>query len=156
MISLEPMGQPAFEKYMAESIPAFARDKVASGQWSEDSALELSRQGFEALLPEGLATHDNHLFEIHVSGEPDAIGMLWFAVQERAGQRIAYVYDVMIHPRHQRMGHGTRTFSALEERARALGLAGIALHVFGHNPEAHNLYVRLGFKPTNISMFKPL
>jgi ribosomal protein S18 acetylase RimI-like enzyme len=82
--------------------------------------------------------------------------MLWFAVQERAGHKIAYVYDVMIHPDHQRKGHGTQAFRKLEEKARELGLSGIALHVFGHNPEAHDLYLRLGFRPTNISMFKPL
>ncbi len=150
------MGEPAFAEYMAASIPAFAQDKVASGQWSEDSALELSRQGFEALLPQGLATPDNHIFEIQADGEAGAIGMLWFAVQERAGKKIAYVYDVMIHPDHQRKGHGTLAFRALEEMARARGLAGIALHVFGHNPEAHALYMRLGFQPTNISMFKPI
>ena len=85
MISLEPMSEAAFATYMGESIPAFAQDKVSSGQWSEDSALELSRKGFEALLPQGLATPDNHIFEIHAEGEPGAIGMLWFAVQERAG-----------------------------------------------------------------------
>ena len=73
--------------------------------------------------------------------------MLWFAVQERAGQKIAYVYDVMIHPDHQRKGLGTQAFHALEDRARALGLSGIALHVFGHNEEAHDLYLRLGFRP---------
>ena len=118
-------------------------------------ALELSRQGFEALLPQGLATPDNQIFEIHAEGEPNAIGMLWFAVQERAGQKIAYVYDVMI-ARSPAKGARHAVFSALEEKARALGLSGIALHVFGHNPEAHDLYLRLGFRPTNISMFKPL
>ncbi len=156
MITLVPMPEVAFAAYMAKSIPEFAQDKVASGQWSGDSALELSRQGFEALLPQGLATPDNHIFEIHAEGERDAIGMVWFAVQDRAGQKIAYVYDVMIRPDHQRKGHGTQAIRALEGKARALGLSGVALHVFGHNPEAHDLYLRLGFRPTNISMFKPL
>jgi ribosomal protein S18 acetylase RimI-like enzyme len=156
MITLTPMSEAAFATYMAESIPAFAQDKVASGQWSEDSALELSRQGFEALLPQGLATADNQLFEIRADSKPGAIGMLWFAVQERAGKKIAYVFDIMIEPAHQRQSHGTQVFEILETKARALGLSGIALHVFGHNPQAHALYLRLGFRPTNISMFKPL
>jgi len=63
---------------------------------------------------------------------------------------------VMIDPAQQRKGHGTRAFLALEDKVRSLGLSGIALHVFGHNPDAHALYVRLGFQPTNISMYKPI
>lgn len=156
MITIVPMTEAAFAEYRAASIPSFASDKIASGQWSEDTALELSRQGFEALLPHGLATPDNYLFELRVDNEPGPVGMLWFAVQDRAGKKIAYVYDVLIHPEHQRKGHGTRVFGALEEMTRAMGLSGIALHVFGHNPGAHALYLRLGFQPTNISMFKPI
>ena len=154
MTTLFPMSEAVFAEYMAKSIPDFAREKVASGQWSRESALELSRRGFETLLPQGLATPDNHIFEIRF--ETETVGMLWFAVQERAGQKIAYVYDVMIDPVQQRKGHGTRAFLALEDKARTLGLSGIALHVFGHNPDAHALYVRLGFQPTNISMYKPI
>ena len=156
MTTLVPMSEAAFAEYMAASVPAFADDKVASGQWSADTALELSRQGYEALLPQGLATPDNYLFEICSATAPGVVGMLWFAVQERAGKKIAYVYDVMIHPEHRRNGHGTRAFRELEAMVHALGLTGIALHVFGHNPEAHALYIRLGFQPTNITMFKPI
>jgi ribosomal protein S18 acetylase RimI-like enzyme len=33
-------------------------------------------------------------------------------------------------------------------------MAGIALHVFGHNAGAKNLYEQLGFRTTNVHMFK--
>ncbi len=39
---------------------------------------------------------------------------------------------------------------------RRLGLSGIALHVFGHNAAGRALYDQLGFRPTNISLFKPI
>jgi hypothetical protein len=32
----------------------------------------------------------------------------------------------------------------------------VALHVFGHNPQAHALYVKLGYITTNTNMFKAL
>lgn len=54
--------------------------------------------------------------------------------------------------RHQ--GHATRAFLRLEEEVRQRGLAGIALHVFGHNTGAQCLYEQLGFSATNINMFK--
>jgi hypothetical protein len=41
-------------------------------------------------------------------------------------------------------------------QARARGLAGVALHVFGHNSSAQALYHKLGYQTTNISMFKTL
>ena len=44
----------------------------------------------------------------------------------------------------------------MEAEVQKRGLAGIALHVFGHNTGAQALYHRLGFVTTNINMFKQL
>lgn len=154
MTILVPMGEAAFAAYLKSAVAEYARDKVTSGQWAEEDALALARAGFEELLPQGLATADNFLYEIRIAPEGPALGVLWFAVQERAGKKIAYVYDVLVRPEHRNKGHATRAFLALEELAAALGLAGIGLHVFGHNTRAHALYVRLGYRATNISMFK--
>jgi ribosomal protein S18 acetylase RimI-like enzyme len=82
--------------------------------------------------------------------------MLWFAVKKKFDARIAYVFDVSVRPERQREGHAMRALVALEEEVRRLGLSGIALHVFGHNAGARALYDRLGFQPTNISLFKPV
>ena len=152
MTHLSPMTDAEFSAYLEAAIPEFARDKVASGQWAEASAIELSRQGYAELLPEGVSTPDNHLYTIRDDGA--AVGMLWFAAQERAAQRIAYVYDILIDAQHQRKGHATRAFAALEDGVTKLGLSGIALHVFAHNAGALALYQRLGFQATNINMLK--
>jgi ribosomal protein S18 acetylase RimI-like enzyme len=150
------MTEGEFFAFATEAVPAYAADKVASGQWSKDEALELSRKSFDELLPLGLATPDNYLFTIRDSTEQAGVGMLWIAVQDRGGKRIAYVYDISVKPQHQREGYATRALLALEDKVRSLGLSGIALHVFGHNAVAHALYVKLGYQPTNISMFKAI
>ncbi|MBK9608808.1 MAG: GNAT family N-acetyltransferase [Betaproteobacteria bacterium] len=98
---------------------------------------------------------DNHFFTI-LDARSAPVGMLWFAVQTRFNARIAYVYDVGVRPERQREGHALRAFAALEDEVRKLGLAGIALHVFGHNTGARALYARLGYQPTNISLYKQL
>jgi ribosomal protein S18 acetylase RimI-like enzyme len=152
---LARMTEPEYLAYVEESIPAYAADKLASGQWSREESLDLSKKSFDELLPQGRTTPANHFFTI-LNSESVTVGMLWIAVQDRAGQQIAYVYDVSIKPEHQRQGHATRAFAALEDEARALGLSGIALHVFGHNPSAQALYTKLGYRTTNINMFKPL
>jgi ribosomal protein S18 acetylase RimI-like enzyme len=153
---LVPMTRDEFAAFAEKAIPAYAADKVASGQWSKEDAPELSRKSFDELLPQGLATPDNYLFTIRDSAEKARVGMVWIATQDRAGKRIAYIYDLSIEPGHQRKGHATRALLAVEDQARSLGLSGMALHVFGHNPIAHALYVKLGYRATNISMFKSI
>jgi ribosomal protein S18 acetylase RimI-like enzyme len=144
-----------YAEWVEESIPGYAADKVASGQWSQEESLALSRKENAELLPLGLDTPENHFYAI-VDSHSVAVGMLWFAVKKKFDARIAYVFDVSIRPERQREGHAMRAFLALEEEARRLGLSGIALHVFGHNAGARALYERLGFEPTNISLFKPV
>ena len=148
------MNAEEFAAYMEQAIPEFAQDKVASGQWSQASSLEQSRQGYDELLPNGLATPENFLFTLREAITYEVVGMLWYAVQERAGQRVAYVYDVLIETQHQRKGFATQAFQALEAEVSSLGLCGVALHVFGHNQAARALYAKLGYQATNITLFK--
>ncbi|MEO8125162.1 MAG: GNAT family N-acetyltransferase, partial [Burkholderiales bacterium] len=121
-----------------------------------EEAIELSRKEFAELLPQGLATPGNHLYTLRDPATDEAVGHLWIAEQERGGSKVAYVYDVAIRPEHQRKGHATRAFAALEAEVRELKLEGIALHVFGHNRSAQALYAKLGYRPTNIHMFKDI
>ena len=147
------MKKSEYAAWLAESIPAYAADKIASGQWAEADALELSKKENDELLPQGLETPDNYLFAI-VDSDSEEVGMLWFAVKTKFNARIAYVYDVSVKPSRQREGHAMRAFLALEQEVRTRGLAGIALHVFGHNAGARALYAKLRYEPTNISLFK--
>lgn len=156
MTLLAPLTRREFAEYMAMSIPMYASEKVTSGEWAGVDALRLAREGFDLLLPNGLDTPDNHLFAVHEAADGPAIGVLWFAIRQRAVDRVAYVYEIVIHPPFQRQGHATRAFRALEVKVLEMGLAGIALHVFGHNASARALYESLGYRTTNITMFKPL
>jgi ribosomal protein S18 acetylase RimI-like enzyme len=152
---LAPMAAADYAAFLASAIPGYAADKVAAGQWSEEESLELSRQNYEQLLPQGLGTPGHHLYcVLDERGQP--VGTLWLVAKEQAGLRIAYIYDIEIRPDRRRRGHATRALRAAESEARRLGLAGIGLHVFGHNLGARALYESLGYRATNINMFKPL
>jgi ribosomal protein S18 acetylase RimI-like enzyme len=152
---LRPMTAREFDEWLEQSIAGYAFDKVASGQWTAEESLELARKENSELLPLGLHTPGNSLFAI-VDRHGLPVGMLWFAVKKKFGADIAYVFDVSIRPERQREGHAARAFVALEQEASRLGLTGIALHVFGHNDAARALYQKLGFQPTNISLFKAI
>lgn len=153
--SLRPMTEAEYQAWLDSSIPAYAADKVASGQWAEADALALSKAENDGLLPQGMQTPGNHFFTI-VDGEGAPVGMLWFAEKTKFNARIAFVFDVGVNPDRRRQGHALRAFQDLEAEVRRLGLSGIALHVFGHNAGARALYARLGFQPTNLSLYKPL
>ena len=149
------MTEPEYTAWLEVTIPGYAADKVASGQWSEEDSLALSRKEYAELLPQGLETPDNYLFTI-TDAQAIAVGVLWFAVKTKFSARVANVFDVSVCPARQREGHAFRAFLALEDEVRRLGLSGIALHVFGHNKAAQALYAKLGFQPTNIALFKPV
>ncbi len=161
MTVLMPMNEAQFQRYLQVSVPQFAAEKVRSGQWAQAEALELARKSMQDSLPQGLATPDNYLYVLehgpHRHGpHREVVGMIWIAALQRGDRRVAYVFDVMVDEPHRRKGHAASAFAAIEEKALELGLSGVALHVFGHNPQAHALYVKLGYITTNINMFKVL
>ncbi len=144
-----------FSAWLEIVVPEYAEDKVASGQWDKDAALDLSRKEYAELLPRGRETENNHLYTV-LAPDGSAVGTLWFVAKDRANRRIAYVYDIYVAPEHRRRGHAYRAFLAMEQEVTRLGLTGIALHVFGHNQAAQALYLKLGYVTTNINMFKPV
>lgn len=149
------MTEPEYAEWLAGTIPAYASDKVASGQWTSDASIALSQKEYAELLPNGLDTEDNYLYTI-IDSQSAAVGVLWFAVKIKFNSEVAYVFDVSVKPERQREGHAQRALVTLEEVVRGKGLSGIALHVFGHNKGAQALYAKLGYQPTNISLFKPM
>lgn len=157
MVRLTPMPAAAFAAYREASIAGYAEENVASGRWPPASALEQSRQEFDRLLPQGVSTPRHHIFEI-CRGSPDdtVVGCLWLAETLHGGQAQGYVYDVVIHPEHRRRGYAQAAFTALEPVALELGLRGIGLHVFAHNPGAQALYAKLGYLVTGVNMLKRL
>ena len=156
MTLLTAMRPEFYSHYLQTAVAGYADDNVASGRWPREGALELSRSEFAGLLPQGLATPHNHLFEIKAQANGPTVGSIWFAVEERHGNRKAYVYDVEIKPPWRRQGHATRAFEALEPLVAALGIRSIGLHVFGHNLGAQALYAKLGYGVTGINMVKQL
>jgi ribosomal protein S18 acetylase RimI-like enzyme len=154
------MTEQELPNYLAHVIPEYAHDKVRAGNWTEDQALELSRQEIQRLLPDGVSTKDNYLFSIElVEGEAQAVakvGVIWFAVVEWQQRRFAYIYDLVIDEARRRKGYAEQAMLALEDKVKALGLNTIALQVFGFNHAAQALYKKVGYEITNIHMAKSL
>lgn len=145
-----------YPAYLEAAIAGYAQENVAAGRWPDVGALERSRADFEALLPQGLATPGNHLYEIRATSDGDALGFVWLAIEHKHGAVSAYIYDLEVMPEFRRQGHAMRALRAVESIAAAAGATSIGLNVFANNREAQALYEKLGYAPTNINMYKSL
>ena len=152
---LVPMSRQAFAAFAAEATEAYAQDHVLAGNWSADEALAKATAQFDQLLPRGFDTPGHYFYDVHDSSGI-AVGNVWFAAVGVGEVRSGYVYNIRIHPDHQRKGHGKAALLALESIAAEMHLPAIRLNVFGHNPRAEALYRSLGYEVTSSSMRKAL
>jgi len=152
---LTPMTPAGFDAWLAHAVGDYADDKIRSGAWLPDEALERSRLEFAALLPDGLATRDHHLYTLEDEAAGKAVGMIWVAVVSW-GKPMAFIYDIVVDEDERGKGYGKQAMLALEDVVRGLGLDSIGLHVFGHNAIARDLYLKVGYEITDINMVKKL
>ena len=156
MTAILPMRAERYTAYVEAAIVTYAQDNIATGRWSEVGALARSRADFESLLPHGLATPDNYLYEILAAENGHVLGFVWLFIEQKHGAVSAYIYDLEIKPEFRRRGHAMRALQALESVALTAGATRIGLNVFANNAEAQALYRKLGYAPTNLNMYKPL
>ena len=164
-VKFEAMKPERFQAWAAAQSESYAAEKVKSGAWPADGALERAKNEFLALLPDGLNTPLTHILDIwavidspHASRAPEnPIGAVWLTqgpFGREAGH--AWIFDVEIDTAFRGRGYGRATMMALEEYARAQGITEIGLHVFGHNTVAANLYRAVGYETTSLTMRKIL
>ena len=155
-VILEPMTPVEYEAYLPAAIAEYAADRIAAGNWSEAEALSRAQREFADLLPQGVATPNQHLFTIRDAARAQAVGVIWLGVMSHFGRPSAFIYDLRIFDAFQRRGYGMQAMLAVEREAQALGMDRLGLHVFGHNSAAQALYLKLGYTITNINMAKHL
>jgi ribosomal protein S18 acetylase RimI-like enzyme len=149
------MTPEVWARYRETAVHAYAEDKVRSGAWSEAEALERSDGEFTALLPDGVLTPDHHVRSVVDEGG-DLVGALWFGPGSSGAGRTCFIYDFEVFTAYRGRGFGRAALEALEPIARELGYDVIALHVFGDNDVARNLYRSSGYVETDVSMRKTL
>lgn len=154
-IQLVPMTQEQLDAWLPGAIEGYADEHASTGRWSREEALRLSREEHEKLLPQGVATPDQHLWTIVRSSDGQRVGILWMAVRDDP-TRHAFIYNIEIDEAFRRRGYAEQAMVCLEDEARKLGLDTIRLHVFGSNAAARPLYEKLGYATTNVLMAKTL
>lgn len=153
MTRLEPMTQARYESWLHATIREYAAEKVASGNYAEEGSLERSKEEFDTLLPRGLQT-PGHEIRSMIDDAGDAVGYVWFTIEDRPVGRVVFIYDIAVDPEHRRKGYAQAALAEVEAYAREHGCAGVMLHVFGSNAGARQLYLKAGYDETNVMMLK--
>ena len=153
---LRKMTQKSFQEYLDKAIPAYASNNIESGRWLEEGALERSRADHESLLPDGLNTKNNYLFDIVSRSDNCIVGFLWLAVEDKFGSTSAFIYDIAIYESYRRLGYARQALKELELFVKDLGICKIGLHVFHQNKSAQSLYESMGFSVVSSNMAKSI
>ncbi len=154
MITLRRMTEPEFQAFLAESIPAYAAEKVRSGNWTDEEAEGRSREEFSKLLHRGLDTPEHVLYTIEMDQTP--VGRTWLCTDPKMAGGAGFIFELHIDQAFRRKGLATQALNLLEQEAARRGLHRLSLHVFGFNEPAIGLYKKLGYQITNLNMSKDL
>jgi GNAT superfamily N-acetyltransferase len=153
-VSLRPMRDDEFERWLPEQRAGYAASMVAHAGISAEAARRKADADTEQLFPGGRPAPDQWVYVVEADGE--SVGGLWVAERDIEVGRILWIYDVDIDEPYRGRGYGRAAMLFAEEEARRRGLGGIALNVFGGNDVARRLYRSLGYAETAIFMTKDL
>ncbi len=148
MVKLEIMQQEDFDRFLETEIRGYAEDHVRNGNWPAEGALERSREEFKHYLPDGIQSKDQYVWSI-LDGE-NKIGALWVQVKDKK----AFIFDFVIDEAFRGKGYGKQALTAMDEQLKSVGAESVALHVFGDNITAQELYKKMGFEITGMHMRK--
>lgn len=141
-----------FDNYLNIAVLDYADDKIKAGTWKETEAIKQAKKSFTDILPEGINTADNYLFSIYIPTVIEPIGMVWMKITNRK----AFIYDFKIHEEFRGKGYGKQTLKLFEKWACEHHLTEIGLHVFAHNTSAYQLYKKMGYDETDITMVRKI
>lgn len=156
MIRLVPMSEKEFLPFIEKSILSYAVENVKAGYWLEEDSLEKSRKEHNDLLPEGVNSSGQYLFQIEDVDTNEKVGIIWLNARTNIPRPLGFIYNIELDEAFRGRGYGKQAMLAIEEKARDLGLKSIALHVFSHNTIAKSLYEKIGYQVKSMNMTKSL
>lgn len=149
-VTLEPMTKAAYQAWLEGAVSHYAQEIDGAGYAADPR--QRAKTQFAELLPQGPATPGHHLYQIR-DGDGAYVGVVWLS-QHSTRPDMGFVYTLEVFEAFRRRGLGRDAMLAVEAEARALGCGSMALHVFGANTPAINLYRTLGYEVTDLAMKK--
>jgi GNAT superfamily N-acetyltransferase len=142
-----------YDAFIARAMAFYVDDMVRAGI-ERDVAQAKADKDLPQLLPDGLATPDHFMYAIEHDGR--FAGYLWLCNRDGELGHSLFVYAVEIDDELRGRGLGRAAMVFAEQEAQRLGIAKVALNVFGGNAAARHLYLSLGYEETAVHMEKRL
>jgi ribosomal protein S18 acetylase RimI-like enzyme len=152
-IRLRPLGDDEFGRYLGALRAEYARGLVEEAGMSAKAAEEKSRADHASLFPDGIRQQHQRISAVEDAATGEPVGRVFWAPR---GENRAYVYDLFVEERFRGKGLGRKALELVEEEARADGLTGIDLNVWGGNDVARALYRSAGYSERAVAMSKEL
>ena len=146
------MSAERYVSWNARLVSEFAKEKVDSGNWPAEGALERSAKENARDLPQGLDSPGHDIFVGLVDDQE--VGVLWLFTDPALKTPETMIYDIEIAEEQRGKGLGRELLTAAEEWCADHSIGLLKLHVFAHNTTAVSLYESAGFEATNINMAK--
>ena len=151
-LQFKPMSEEEFDQYMEFLIPDYAKDVSQNYMIPLDAAMEESKALMTQLFSNKQDTDEQSVYNIYSIEEDTVMGAIWYHVQSSSNK--AYIYHILIKEKHRRKGIAAAALRKLEEEMRKCGITSMGLNVFGTNPNAYELYEKLGYRVQSTSMGK--
>jgi len=140
-----------YDAFIERAMAFYVDDMVRAGI-ERDVAQAKADKDLPQLLPDGLATPDHFMYAIEHDGR--FAGYLWLCNRDGELGHSLFVYAVEIDDELRGRGLGRAAMVFAEQEAQRLGIAKVALNVFGGNAAARHLYLSLGYEETAVHMEK--
>lgn len=147
-VELRPLREDEFGDWDAAHRREYARGLVEHAGLAPAQAEAKVERDLRAVLPDGLATENVHVWAAEAGGR--RVGTIFLGL--RGGE--AWLYDITIDEAERGRGFGRAAMLALEHETRALGFDRLALNVWGGNEVARGLYRSLGYAEDSVHMSK--
>jgi ribosomal protein S18 acetylase RimI-like enzyme len=148
---IRPLREDEYDAFVGRGLAFYVNDMVAAGV-DRDVAQAKADRDLPQILPQGLATPDHSMYAIEDEGR--FAGYLWLCDRDSELGHSLFVYAIEIDEEFRGRGRGRAAMVFAEEEAKRLGIAKVALNVFGGNEVARRLYRSLGYQETAIHMEK--
>jgi GNAT superfamily N-acetyltransferase len=150
VIALRLLREDEYGAWDAAHRAEYARGLIGHVGMSAEKAAAKVERDLSYVLPNGLATPDTWIWAVEADGR--RVGTIFLGIREGG----AWLYDITIDEPERGRGYGRAAMIALEDEARTLGHATMALNVWGANEVARGLYRSLGWAEESVHLRKQL
>jgi len=157
-IRLRPLRDDEFPEFLAFLRKEYVRSMVDEAGMTTEAAEDKADADHASLFPGGRPQPHHRISLLEDATTSERAGHLFWAERQPPGSlgTRAYLYELYIEEAYRRRGFGRRALELLEEEARAQGLPGIDLNVWGGNAGARALYRAAGFDEKAVFMSREL